>query len=130
MKKKIIFALKIALAIILLAATIVGLWYQTFLTIFAWIAIVKIAEHWQTALFITIVAVLSCVGGFGMIWLIHLISTGEFFIDLRSTWSIGFLFACIYAMGIILEEDQRQPYIWLWKQIKKLGHVVRKVQAC
>jgi len=35
MKKKNIFALKIALAVILLAATIVGLWYQTFLTIFA-----------------------------------------------------------------------------------------------
>jgi len=130
MKKKNIFALKIALAVILLAATIVGLWYQTFLTIFAWIAIWKISENWQTTLAIVIPVVIGMPLAYAAAWIIHLIFTQELFMDIHSLWGMGWFCMCIYTMAIVVDEDKQQPYIWPWKQMKKLGRIVRKVQVC
>jgi|GEM_PF-3328839 len=130
MKKKIIFALTIALALVILVATIVGLWHQTFLTIFAWIAIVKISEHWKEVTLFLITTAISIAGGAVLLYLIHLIFTGEFIIYMDSLWSIGFLFTSIYALGLLIEEDQRAPYIWLWKQMKKLRRIGGTIQVC
>ena len=75
----------------------------------------KLQKHWKIALLIVMTSIVTMVGGAAL----------RFAIGLLFGWSyeacvIGSMFAGIYVLGLIIEPDNHKPYIWLWKQGKKL----------
>jgi len=124
MKTMGITLLRLLLVLSILAGLVFLLWHWPFHTILAMIAIVKIYENWEIVVMVVVVSVLSVIGGFAMIWLVHLVCTGQLLIDLHTLWGIGWLFACIYALALIIEEDHRRPYIWLWQKLTTLRKLV------
>jgi len=115
--------LKFIAAALYLLALAFCLWNWLFQTLIVLFAIIKIKEHWETALAFFITTAASSVGGFVLIWLLHFAFTGEPLINNRSLWGVGWLFTSIYVLGLIIEEDNRAPYIWLWRQCKKIVKV-------
>lgn len=127
MKTKIIFISKIVLVICLLALTIFFFYKWPLMSLFTLFLLVQIKEHWDIALMFLVTTIVSSVGGAILLWSIHFIFTGEFFIEPQSMWSFGWLLSMIYVLGLVIEEDQRKPYIRLWLCIKSLYTSVNKL---
>jgi hypothetical protein len=120
MKTKIIKTLKLIFAISVLTGIIFLLYKWPLETIIGLFALAKIKENWTIVKVVLITTALACIGGVIMLWSIHLIFTGNICIEKDSMWAVGYLFTTIYALALLIEEDQQKPYIWLWRQIKKM----------
>lgn len=99
---------------------------DTLCILFLWTwATEKIVEHWQTLLAIIVTALLSigsaAIIGYGIGWFCHWSN---------DTSALVSFFVSIYTLGIIIEPSNRKPYIWLYRQLKKLfAHRVRHIIA-
>ena len=121
MKNKNIQKFRLLLAMSGLASIIFLLFIWPIQTIIGLIVLGKIIENWEDVLAFIVICSISLLGGLAMIRLIHLIFTGESSIDFHTFWGIGWLFTTIYAFGLLIDESNRVPYIWLWQQLKKLA---------
>ncbi|MCX6825357.1 MAG: hypothetical protein NTY80_04025 [candidate division SR1 bacterium] len=117
--KKFITILRVVLAILLTVGTIYSVYQWPGQTLVAIFVLAKAKEHWEAVWVVIVTAILSSIGGALLLWVIHFFFTGDIFIDNHSVWPVGFLFTSVYVMGLLIEEDQRKPYIWLWSQVRK-----------
>ncbi|MFA7718000.1 MAG: hypothetical protein WC875_04765 [Candidatus Absconditabacterales bacterium] len=124
MKTKIIKTIRLILAISVFSGIIFLLCKWPIETIIGLFAFSQIKEHWKEVKMFLITTAIACTGGAIMVWIIHLIFTGSIYIQPQSMWSIGYLFTTIYALGLLIEEDQQKPYIWLWRQMKKVKRLI------
>lgn len=71
--------------------------------------------HWDEVLAVLVTTALAFMPGMGIAFFI-----GWLFEWDRVLTGIFGLFTSIYVMGLIIDEENRAPYIWLWRQCKKL----------
>lgn len=88
---------------------------DTLCTLFLWgWATEKLKNHWQEAVAILIVSVLSIIPAFIVFFILKACQVNEL-VQIIAFWGIA-----IYALSVIIDEDRQKPYIWLWNRGRKL----------
>lgn len=103
------------LAITIFTTALACLYTWPWHTIVMLIVLGKVQQHWEDIKMFFIVSALALIPGIGIPYLIGYAYEWD-----KSTTALVALFSSIYALGLVIEQNNWKPYIWLWQQCKKL----------
>lgn len=113
---------KIIFFIISIVSITISMIFYTQETVFSLIVLGIIIKNWEEVKLIFITTAAALLLGSIIFGIINLSYNKFSYISYDGIHPFIHLLSIIYALAIIIEEDCRKPYIWIYSQLKRLNY--------